>query len=91
VIAPALVIDEIPGMPEALRAVQYVGGVLMTPEAAQQLVVAAWFAAEPAARAAAFADAADMFYEWADAWKSAEYHNAATVLDMMSHEMRSPQ
>lgn len=84
-----LVLDEIPGMPEALQAVQLVGGVLLHPDAAQQLAVAAWMAGAPAARAAAFADAADMFYEWADAWKSAEYHNAATVLDMMSHEMRS--
>lgn len=87
----ALTLDEIPGMIEALHAVQLVGGVLLDPRAAQQLVVAAWYAAEPAARAAAFADAADMFYEWADAWKSPEYQNAAVMLDMMAHEMRSPQ
>lgn len=87
--AAELVLDEVPGMTEALHAVQLVGGVLMTPDAARQLTVAAWIAAEPAARAAAFADAADIFYDVADAWKSAEYHNAAVMLDMMAHEMRS--
>lgn len=86
-----LVLDEVPGMDEAVRALQLVGGVLLDTRQAQQLAVAAWLAAEPAARAAAFADAADLFYEWADAWKSAEYYNAAVMLDMMSHEMRSPQ
>jgi predicted dienelactone hydrolase len=86
-----IVLDEIAGMPEALAAVQLVGGVLLDPRAAHQLVVAAWYAAEPAARAAAFADAADLLYDLADAWKSPEYYSAAFMLDTMAHEMRSPQ
>lgn len=86
-----IVLDEVPGMAEALRAVQLVGGVLLDPLAARQLVVAAWYAAEPAARAAAFADAADILYDIADAWKVPEYEHAATMIDMISFQMRSPQ
>ncbi len=84
----AIILDEIPGMAEALRAVQLVGGVLLDPSAAQQLVVAAWWAAEPAARAAAFADAADMLHDQASAWKVPEYEHAAVMLDMVSYQMR---
>lgn len=88
---PVLVLDEIPGMVEALEAVQLVGGVLLDPRAAQQLVIAAWYAAEPAARAAAFADAADLLDDYAEAWKIPEYGHAANLLDMISYQMRSPQ
>lgn len=84
-------LDEVPGMVEALHAVQLVGGVLLEPRAAHQLVVAAWYAAEPAARAAAFADAADFLYDQGDAWGVPEYEHAATMLDMISYQMRSPQ
>jgi hypothetical protein len=87
-----IVLDEVPGMVEALRAVQLVGGVLLDPRAAQQLVVAAWHAAEPAARAAAFADAADVLHEFADSSAGlGHYHDAATLLDLFSYEMRSQQ
>lgn len=93
-----LVLDEVPGMVEALHAVQLVGGVLLEPAAARQLVVASWLAAEPAARAAAFADAADVL----DDLVEHAYWNgllgvtrgltmAAKVLDQMSYEMRSPK
>jgi len=88
-----LVLDEIPGMVEALHAVQLVGGVLLDPTAAQQLVVAAWYAAEPAARSAAFADAADVLIDL-----YVQTHEqmpslllGAGVLDQMSYEMRRPQ
>lgn len=91
----AIVLDEVPGMVEALRAVQFVGGVLLDPRAAHQLVVAAWYAAEPAARAAAFADAADVLAQLAESteWPSAmrAVMVAANLLDQMSYEMRSPQ
>lgn len=83
-----IVLDEVPGMLQALQAVQLVGGVLLDPRAAQQLVVAAWYAAEPAARAAAFADAADILHDVADAWKVPEYEHAAVMLDMISYQMR---
>lgn len=87
-----IVLDEVPGMIEALHAVQLVGGVLLDPRAAQQLVVAAWYAAEPAARAAAFADAADMVAEFADSSPGLSYlHDAASLLDLFSYQMRSPQ
>lgn len=86
-----LVLDEVPGMPEALHAVQLVGGVLLDPRAAQQLVVAAWYAAEPAARAAAFADAADILYDTAERTRIRAYRSAALLLDMISFQMRSPQ
>lgn len=88
-----IVLDEVPGMLDALRAVQLVGGILLDPVAAQQLVVAAWFAAEPAARAAAFADAADVLtdlFEQTGA-QAPSILLAASVLDQMSHDMRSPQ
>lgn len=84
----AIILDEIPGMMEALSAVQLVGGVLLDPTAAKQLVVAAWYAAEPAARAAAFADAADILHDTADAWQVPEYEHAAVMLDMISYQMR---
>ena len=83
-----IVLDEVPGMPEALRAVQYIGGVLLSPQAAHQLVVAAWFAAEPAARAAAFADAADILTEYGQAFGTPVFEQAAQLLDHFSHEMR---
>lgn len=86
-----LVLDEVPGMAEAVRAVQLVGGVLLDTRQAQQLVVAAWLAAEPAARAAAFADAADVLHDMADTWGIPQYRNAADMLDLISHEMRNPQ
>jgi hypothetical protein len=79
-----IVVEEVPGLLEALHAVQYVGGVLLHPDAAKQLVVAAWLAAEPATRAAAFADAADILHERGDT-------AGAHLLDMISHEMRSPR
>ena len=87
-------------MVEALHAVQLVGGVLLDPHAARQLVVASWYAAEPAARAAAFADAADVLTELADQVGDIEELRAgiqlgSLMLDQMScqivHEMRSPQ
>lgn len=87
----SIALDEISGMTEALHAVQLVGGVLLDPHAARQLVVAAWYAAEPAARAAAFADAADMLHEQADAWKVPAYEHAAVMLDMVSYQMRGGQ
>lgn len=87
-----VVLDEVPGMAEAMRAVQLVGGVLLDPQAAQQLTVAAWLAAEPAARAAAFADAADLLHEFADSSPGLAYfHDAADMLDLFSFQMRSPQ
>lgn len=86
-----IILDEVPGMLEALNAVQLVGGVLLDPRAAHQLVVAAWYAAEPAARSAAFADVADILHDLADAWKVPEYEHAAVMIDMLSFQMRSPQ
>lgn len=88
-----IVMDEVPGMVEALHAVQLVGGVLLDPVAAQQLVVAAWLAAEPATRAAAFADASDVLTDLfvQTGAQAPSILLAASVLDQMSHEMRSPQ
>lgn len=86
-----IVLEDVPGMLEALHAVQYVGGVLLSPEAAHQLVVAAWYAAEPASRAAAFADAADLLHEYGEMSTVPGYRQAAELLDTMSYLMRSPQ
>jgi hypothetical protein len=83
-----IVLDEIPGMAEALRAVQLIGGVLLDPRAAQQIVVAAWAAAEPAARSAAFADAADVLTEFASDPGLGYLADAAVLLDLMSYETR---
>jgi hypothetical protein len=90
-VSASIVIDEIPGMVEALHAVQLVGGVLLDPRAAHQLVVAAWYAAEPAARSAAFADAADVLVDLFGQTEALALLLAANVLDQISYEMRSPQ
>lgn len=79
-----VVLEDVPGALEALEAVQYVGGVLLPPEAARQLVVAVLFASEAGTRSAAFADAADVLHDCGA-------HSAAHLLDMISYEMRSPQ
>lgn len=85
---PVVVLEQVPGALSALEAVQYVGGVLLTPEAAEQLTVAALFASDAEVRAAAFADAADVLAEYAEAWQLPVYADAASLLDQISLIMR---
>lgn len=82
-------LDEIPGALNALQAVQYVGGVLLTPAAAEQLVVAALYASDNATRAAAFADAADILHDYAQDLGVEAFATAAEILDHMSSIMRA--
>lgn len=81
----------VPGMTEALAAVQLVGGVLLDRHAAEQLTVAAWWAAEPHARSAALADASDLLFQLAETHVSgrrAGLLEAALILDVASAEAR---
>lgn len=82
-------LDEVPGALSALQAVQYVGGVLLTPVAAEQLVIAALYASDNATRAAAFADAADILHDYAEEFGSEAFAAAAEILDHMSSAMRA--
>lgn len=86
---PVVVLEDIPGALRALEAVQYVGGVLLAPYAAEQLVVAALYASDAEVRAAAFADAADMLAEYAELSTVPGYRGAADLLDQMSAIMRA--
>lgn len=82
-------LDELPGALSALEAVQYVGGVLLAPAAAEQLVVTALYAADNATRAAAFADAADVLHDYAEAFSNEAFAAAAELLDNISMIMRA--
>lgn len=86
---PVVVLDQVPGAIRALEAVQYVGGVLLTAHAAEQLVVAALYASDAEVRAAAWADAADILTEYAHAFGTPGYLEAGLLLDQMSALMRS--
>lgn len=85
---PVVVLEHVPGALSALEAVQYVGGVLLTPEAAEQLTVAALFASDAEVRAAAFADAADVLFEYAMERGIPACVEAASLLDQISSIMR---
>lgn len=86
---PVVKLEHVPGAPSALEAVQYVGGVLLTAYAAEQLVVAALYASDAHVRAAAFADAADILTEYAHAFGAPGYLEAGQLLDQMSAIMRA--
>ena len=86
---PVVVLEQVPGALSALGAVQYVGGVLLTAHAAEQLVVAALYASDAEVRAAAFADAADLLDEYAHEINLPGAVEAANLLDQMSAIMRA--
>jgi len=90
-----VVLAHIPGALPALDAVQYVGGVLLTPDAAEQLVFAALHAADPLIRADLLADISDDAYEQAlDLFALGHVERALTLnefgssLDEASHAIR---
>lgn len=90
-----VVLAHIPGALPALEAVQYVGGVLLTPSAAEQLAFAALHAADPHIRADLLADIADDAYGQAlDLFALGHHEQAFTLqdfgraLDQASHQIR---
>ncbi len=90
-----VVLAHIPGALPALEAVQYVGGVLLSPDAAEQLVFAALHAADPHIRADLLADISDDAYEQAlDLFALGHLERAVTLndfghaLDQASHQIR---
>jgi hypothetical protein len=85
---PVVVLEQVPGALSALEAIQYVGGVLLTPEAAEQLTIAALYASDAEVRSAAFADAADLLTEYALEFGTPGYAQAAELLDQISSIMR---